>query len=388
VQRILIDITRLLYRRLKQKLPTGVDRVSIEYLRHYREVARAVLSFGPFCAVLSKTDSVRAFGLLLEPQANARWFLLKMVAKSILWRWTTRDVAEHFLFNTGHMGLENGQHAWMLRRLGVRPLYVIHDLIPLTHPEFCRPGEQVRHGRRMRTALTQSAGLITVSAHTLHTLQTFSQEHGIAMPPAVVAHLGLGIPPAKPSTRPLAQPYFVILATIEARKNHWLLLQLWRKLVEQHGEAAPKLIVIGQRGWECESVVDMLERCKQIKSHVVEMSRCSDAELVTLLHHAQALLFPSFAEGYGLPLTEALSLGAPVIASELSVFREIAGDIPDFADPLDGARWLFLIEQYSKENSEMRSAQIERMKHFRLSTWPEHLAIVDSFLNQIELSPK
>jgi glycosyltransferase involved in cell wall biosynthesis len=388
VQRILIDITRLLYRRLKQKLPTGVDRVSLEYLRHYQETARAVLSFGPFCAVLSKIDSARAFDILLDSRANSRAFLLKLVAKSILWRWTTRDVTGHFLFNTGHMGLENGQHAWMLRRLGARPIYVIHDLIPLTHPEFCRPGEQARHGRRMRTALTQAAGLITVSDHTLQALSAFAKETGIEMPPATVAHLGLGIAPTSPDTRPMERPYFVILATIEARKNHWLLLQLWRKLVEKHGELAPKLIVVGQRGWECESVVDMLERCRQIKAHVVEMSRCSDAELVTLLHHAQALLFPSFAEGFGLPLTEALSLGAPVIASDLSVFREIAGDIPEYVDPLDGARWQFLIEQYSEQNGVMRHAQLERMTHLRLSTWPEHLAIVDNFLDQIDQLPK
>jgi glycosyltransferase involved in cell wall biosynthesis len=389
VQRILIDITRLLYRRLKQKIPTGVDRVSLEYLRHYRGVARAVLSFGPFSAVLSDLDSARSFEVLLNPSGKATGFLLKLIFKAILWRWTTRDVKNHFLFNTGHMGLENENHAWMLRRLGARPIFVIHDLIPLTHPEFCRPTEYAQHTRRMRTALIHGTGLVAVSAHTLKTLETFSNDVKLTMPAAVIAHLGSGIPEhLPPGGRPFAQPYFVILATIEARKNHWLLLQIWRQLSEKLGHNAPKLIVIGQRGWECENVIDMLERCDQLKGHVIELSRCNDQELVTILHHAQALLFPSFAEGYGLPLIEALSLGAPVIASDLPTFRETAGDIPEFVDPLDGARWLSLIQEYAAPNSSMREAQIARMTRLRLTTWEEHLSTVDAFLEQLDAPRK
>src|SRR5436305_12196484 len=135
-----------------------------------------------------------------------------------------------------------------------------------------------------------------------------------------------------------------MLSTIEPRKNHWMILQVWRGLVELHGAAAPRLVIVGQRGWECENVLDLLERCESLRGFVLEKPACSDSELVTYLRHAQALLFPSLVEGYGLPLAEALSLGLPAIASDLPVVREIAADIPDHLEPLDALRSLQCIE--------------------------------------------
>jgi len=145
----------------------------------------------------------------------------------------------------------------------------------------------------------------------------------------------------------MTAPYFVVLSTIEPRKNHWFLLQMWRRLVETMGDSAPRLVIIGQRGWECENVAYMLERSEKLKGFVFEYSNCTDEELATYLHHAQALLFPSFAEGYGMPLVEALAFGVPVIASDLPVFREVAGEIPEYVDPLDGKRWAELVKEYT-----------------------------------------
>src|SRR6185295_19006242 len=117
---------------------------------------------------------------------------------------------------------------------------------------------------------------------------------------------------------------------------------------------------------------------------VIERSGCSDAELITWLHHAQALLFASFVEGFGLPLTEALSLRVPVIASDLAVFREIAGAVPDYAEPLDGMRWESLVRDYTRPDSPMRAAQLARMSDFRQTTWTQHFERVDQLLASID----
>jgi glycosyltransferase involved in cell wall biosynthesis len=185
----------------------------------------------------------------------------------------------------------------------------------------------------------------------------------------------------------MAHPYFVIVSTIEPRKNHWMLLQLWRHLAVSMGNNVPRLVIIGKRGWECENVVDMLERCQPLKGVVLEISSCSDSELITYLHHAQALLFPSFAEGFGLPLCEALSLSVPVIASDLPVFHEIADNVPDYADPLDGKRWEMLITDYAKPDSTLRAAQMSRMQAFAQTTWRQHFEIVDAMLSTLDATP-
>ena len=143
------------------------------------------------------------------------------------------------------------------------------------------------------------------------------------------------------------------------------------------GTSAPRLVLIGHRGWECENVVDLLERCQELNGVVIERSRCSDQELATYLQHAQALLFPSFVEGYGLPLAEALAHGVPVLASDLGVFRDIAGEVPEYMDPLDGRRWMELIVDYANLAGSLRSAQMSRVARFQSTTWARHFEIVD-----------
>lgn len=386
MSKILIDITRLLYRRLKGKFPTGIDRVSLEYISHYAPQARAVLSLGPFSARLSKHDSAKLFAALVDRTLPFTKIGLGAIAKAFLWRWImlAADVRGSYFFNTGHMGLEDKNYAWSLRRLGARPIVVIHDLIPVTHPEYCRPGERERHVTRMKCAITISAGIIANSQHTLNVLEDFGRRHRMPLPPCLVALLAGGIAEHALDARPITAPYFVILGTIEPRKNHWMLLQIWRRLVETMGKSAPKLVVIGQRGWECENVVDLLERTTQLKQSVIELPSCSDQQLATYLHHAQALLFPSFAEGYGMPVTEALSIGVPVIASDLAVFREIAGEVPDYIEPLDGKRWQDVIADYTSPQSSARAAQLQRINTFKPSTWEQHFQAVDQFLLRLE----
>ncbi|MEQ1518472.1 MAG: glycosyltransferase family 1 protein, partial [Usitatibacteraceae bacterium] len=214
-------------------------------------------------------------------------------------------------------------------------------------------------------------------------LSAFSQRIAQPLPPAVVAPLAAGWTSVAPGARKIKEPYFVVLSTIEPRKNHLMLLHLWRRMREELGANTPRLVVIGQRGWECENVVDLLERSEVLRGYVVELSRCDDYDLATYLHHAQALLFPSFVEGYGLPLIEALAAGVPVVASDLPVFREFAADIPEYADPLDPQRWLRLIKAYGESSSVLREAQLERIRTFSLPTWEQHFELLESLLSQL-----
>ncbi|TDQ92439.1 glycosyltransferase involved in cell wall biosynthesis [Paraburkholderia silvatlantica] len=263
---------------------------------------------------------------------------------------------------------------------GIRTVFMVHDLIPLTHAEYCRPNVDKVHRQRIHTALLHADGLITNSQDTLNVLAAEAKRAALPLPANVVARLAPAIIERTPHPAPIPGPYFVVLGTIEPRKNHWFLLQVWRRLVEKHGAAAPKLVVIGRRGWECENAIDMLDRCSYLQEAVIELHDCSDKDLRTWIQHSQALLFPSFVEGYGLPLAEALALGAPVIASDLNVFREIADDIPDYLDPLDGPGWIANVEAYAETASAARATQLQRIERFRAPTWGDHFEAVDEFL--------
>lgn len=240
----------------------------------------------------------------------------------------------------------------------------------------------------MNTMLRTGHGVIGISAATLAEFAANAATKGLPMPATTVALLAPAPLPAPAAQRPLEAPYFVMLGTIEPRKNHWLILQLWRRLIERLGAAAPRLVIIGQRGWLCENVVDLLERCELLEGFVFEKPGCSDTELSTWLHHSQALLFPSFAEGYGMPLAEALASGVPVIASDLPAFREIAGDIPEYVDPLDGRRWAELVSEYAHPQSLARRGQRQRMAGLVLPSWDAHFRQVEALMEQLRVAPK
>ena len=114
-------------------------------------------------------------------------------------------------------------------------------------------------------------------------------------------------------------------------------------------------MLVGQRGWETENVVDMLERCPALRGTVIEHNTLPDAEMVRLLKGARALLLPSFAEGFGFPLIEAFGLGVPALCSDIPALRETGGEVPEYLDPLDGPGWRAAILDYAAPGSPRRA---------------------------------
>ena len=383
---MLIDVTRLVHRAFKGMLPTGVDRVSNAYVSHYGRRAAALVRVARRWAVLGQRDSRRVFDALLDRGPRSARRLAWSIGHGIAW--PTGRSGHQLLINTGHSGLEHPSYSLEVRRRALLPLYFAHDLIPISHPEYSRAGEDQRHGRRLKTMFDTGKALIVNSQATRAAFANYASVHGLRLPECVVAPLAPAPMPHASDQVPLAQNYFVILGTIEPRKNHSLLLHLWRRLVEKLGNSAPKLVVIGQRGWECEQVVDLLDRCPILRGQVLQRPRCSDRELSTWLRHAKALLFPSFTEGFGMPLVEALALGVPVIASDLPVFREIAGAIPEYLDPLDGLAWQSAILDYSQPDGMRRHLQVERMRHYSAPTWSAHFEVVDQLIDRWHSRPE
>lgn len=383
MQEILIDITRLLHRFINKRLPTGVDRVSLAYIRHYGPVARAVFRHkgGKFVFRPAESATLFKWVLALGTTGSPKPTIYKGLIAGCL----MQNVENRFLFNTGHSGLESDAYIEMLREQKVRPLFMVHDLIPLTHPQFCRTGEKEKHFTRLKNAMQVASGIVCNSLATMEGLVSLCKEHSWSMPPTTVALLAPELPESAYTFRPVLKPYFVFVSTIEPRKNHLMILQLWLKLSKQMGDSTPRLVIIGQRGWGFGEVSALLESSPVLQNLVTEISTCSDSDMVNYLNHAQAMVFPSFTEGYGMPVVEALVLGVPVIASNLQVFREFAGDIPEYVSVERSDLWAKVITDYTSPDSCMRAAQMARMKYFKAPTWSSHFSKVDSLLEELTL---
>jgi glycosyltransferase involved in cell wall biosynthesis len=351
-------------------------------VRHFRGRAQALVRFRGTWIVLGLPGSCSIFDALLQPGPRSATVVRWTVGRGYALGWG-RAGTGLLLLNTDHSGLDNPAYAIRVRKRGLRSLFFLHDLIPITHPEYSRPQEAEAHGRRLQTMFTLGSGIVVNSNSTRQALAGYAATGRVELPACVIAPLAPVRLPPPAAARPIAARYFVVLGTVEPRKNHWMLLHLWRQLAEELGQAAPRLVVIGRRGWECEQVINLLERCEILRGLVIEKRACPDAALATWLHHAQALLFPSFVEGFGLPLLEALALGVPAIASDLAVFREFAGAIPDYLDPLDGPGWKARVLDYAQPESTLRRAQLARMNGFKAPTWESHFAIVEEMIGRI-----
>lgn len=380
-----VDVSRVLERMLKGRLPTGVDRVMLAYILRWGGVSQALIQKGNWRRVVPQRESRKLFDLMLMPPHDFNGRVWRQIGKALVPPWPSQLAADGLSFHLGQTGIESAGFAQWVQRSGQRPVFFVHDLLPLEHPEYFPVNHAPQHARRIEAMLRLGVALIANSDATREAITRFAHQRGLALPPMVTAALApaplqLG---ADADTPPLAGPYFVVLGTIEPRKNHLLLLNLWREMCTRGVAPMPKLVVVGQRGWECEQVVDMLDRCDTLRPHVLEVAGCSDADLARYLRHARGLLFPTFAEGYGMPLVEALSMGTPVVASRLPVFHEVAGDVPDYLSPIDGEGWLSTVLDYCSPEGHLRPAQLRRLQGYRAPTWDSHFDAVERLLGPL-----
>ncbi len=271
--------------------------------------------------------------------------------------------------NVGHTNLEpevfDAVHA-----AGGRAHVMVHDTIPLDHPRWQRPGSVARFEARMRAVSARADLAIYNSAVSRADGERHFARWG-RVPPGIVAHLGVTVAAPEPAALPpgldLARPYFVTIGTIEPRKNHALLLDVWQALAADGNP--PGLYVIGRRGW---NNADVFARLDARPAGVVELAGLSDGAMAALVSRARALLFPSLAEGFGLPPCEAALLGTRVLASDLPVIREVLGKLPIYATGGDMYSWLKTIRGLAGDRAEARSAWRAPGRAVALPSWQDH----------------
>jgi glycosyltransferase involved in cell wall biosynthesis len=286
---------------------------------------------------------VRAKPVTYQIPARARWYA-DVARRSVRHLRPATPQQGSLYLNVSHTGLGDPGVLGRIRAAGADPIVMVHDLIPIHHPEYCSPQAETRHLRRMRQIVDHAAHVISNSATTAQEFEAYARAQGERVPPVTV--IPLGLQPeflASPAPIHVERPYFICVGTIEARKNLAFLLALWRRLEERLHDRTPRLVLVGRRGWENEAVIDHLERSKTVLRLVLEICDLRDRDLARLVGGAAALLSPSFAEGFDLPVLEALALRTPVIASRIPVHEELAG-AATVVDPLDGPAWVAAIE--------------------------------------------
>lgn len=136
-----------------------------------------------------------------------------------------------------------------------------------------------------------------------------------------------------------SKPFAIFVSSIEIRKNHILLINVWRRLIQERGARVPNLLFIGRKLWRGDEVAAALDREPELRRFVHILDDVSDADLDWFYRNCQFTLFPSLYEGWGLPVAESLSFGKMCIAASDTSIDEIAPGLVELIDPYDFKAW-------------------------------------------------
>ena len=392
---ICLDLTRLLSR--TGLVHTGVDRVEWAYLEWCLSLKRPVFglvrsAFGYLLldragmafahthlrpADWGKPDLLSRFALKASPvrraaEADLRRQTIARATPSRLAKMLRANLpADTLYLNTGHSNLTRRVFGAFRSLETAQTVVLIHDMIPLDWPEYQRDGAVARFEKRMRIVAENADALICNSEQTKRDCEKHMGKFG-RMPPAIVAHLGVEMAALADVALPqIPTPYVITVGTIEPRKNHGFLLDLWERW-----EDPPHLLICGNRGWKNEYVFARLDAAKANGAAITELNGLEDAHLMGLIKGAKVALFPSLAEGYGLPQIEALSLGTPIICNDLDIYREVLAEFPVYAETSSAYVWRTEIEKLLRKDSDDFGRVDENQAQYIPPSWDAHFNLV------------
>lgn len=258
-----------------------------------------------------------------------------------------------------------------LKQAKVRLGIFVHDFIPLTHQEFIDSGLTLAFSRTMAEALPQVDFILTNSDHVTREAQRLRRHAKYPEVPVRTVALAHSYKNAVVSADKessdildeLAGREFVLcVGTMSAHKNQELLVNAWRLLLEQDIQVpVPVLVLAGRKGHDIERMMKFLHQTDYLNGHVQVIEEPSDEEVESLYKNCLFTAFPSFVEGWGLPVGESLARGKLCVASETASMPQVGGDFAIYIDPYnvrataDTVRQLILDrEEISRQEKRIR----------------------------------
>jgi glycosyltransferase involved in cell wall biosynthesis len=222
---------------------------------------------------------------------------------------------------------------------GLRFALLVYDLIPLRRPEWFDHGLVRLFRAWYDDILPLCDHIFAISRATAADVEALARERGLMLAgPAVPIPVGTGfgdVPaPQRTGRLPPDGSYALAVSTIEARKNHVLLFRVWRRLLEElPREQVPTLVFAGRIGWLVDDLMRQIANTDYLDGKLAVIENPSDGELAALYQGCRFTLFPSFYEGWGLPVTESMAFGKPCLIADRTSLPEAGGTLARRFDP-------------------------------------------------------
>lgn len=230
-----------------------------------------------------------------------------------------------------------------LRMRGLSIVLFIHDLIQWKHPDYFPVSSFRPFMRSLVEVLAVTDLILTHSTYVRGEIEQFLQDHMGFTLPVFAIPLATELPERTARTSPVDDAvaqiahddYVLCVGTIEVRKNHLYLLRIWERLAATMPSGLPKLVFVGKLGWEIDPLRAYVEQSGCEGRWLSILHEVSDADLALLYQNCLMTLYPSLAEGWGLPIGESLAHGKPCVASNGTSLPEVGGALVRYVDPLD-----------------------------------------------------
>jgi len=380
---MLLEVTRLLYRKTFNRPLSGIDRVNYSYVHYAKKSNWSLVIWNG-----------RSFRLLTKFEKNILFYnksnfidQVKFISTQFYFYFfsfvknTNLYLCKKIFINVSHYALDKNVFWSTLKKYNCYTVIFIHDLIPIENPKYTRKTQYQKHIRRVTNTLKFADQIIVNSNYTKKKLIKFSRRIQVINKNINSIYLGSdNFRKKKYIQKSDKIKYFICLGNIEKRKNYLLLLKVWQHLIKSNYQYLRKLIIIGNKGFGHQEFYNQFYSNLKISKYIEILPEQSDLQVQKYLKNAIALLFPTFTEGFGLPLVESLSLKIPVISSKLETFKEINGNIPEYISTNNFKKWLKVIKEYSRPNSLLRLKQVNRIKNYKINYWSDHFKKLSQIL--------
>ena len=392
---IVFDVSDLIQYFRNHRLPTGIQRVQIEVIS-IAIIYPSGRGRVRVCCFTESTDFWREvppadFLSLCELSSIDNDWRSPEWQDAMLSLEETMEASSNFQFATGALLINIGTSWWLQnyylyvreakRRSQIRYIPFVHDMIPILTPEYCVEG-LVQDFIGWAQGVYRHADFFFVNSEsTRRDLRRVGAALGYQLSDDVIHTVTLDAdyrktdvletdPEALAAHRLEPGRFVLFVSTIEARKNHLTIFDAWLTLIKEYGpDLIPRLVCVGSRGWLNDAVFAKLGNSQLLRDKVLIMSGVPDPELAQLYRHCLFSVYPSFYEGWGLPVTESLSYGKTAVVARSSSLMEAGGEFVDYFTPGNQAEVTTSLSRLIFDPAYREARELKIRQQFRPRSW-------------------
>ena len=266
------------------------------------------------------------------------------------------------------------------KKHGFTFIHIVHDMIPDRVPAFVVDGLPAVFRAYKRTIFRISDGLIINSESSKRDALAFMKANEITPPPIRVFRIADEAMSPKPTPRKGVTGEFMLsVGTIEVRKNHMLLYYAYKQGLRE-GKDLPPLVLVGRSGWLTDDLRYILEHDPEVKGRITLHYDVTNSELEWLYQNCLFTVWPSFYEGWGMPVAESLAHGKVTLSSDVSSMPEIAPRLLDLFSPYDSKECLDMMVKYLDKKVRVQKEREIRTR-YKATTWHDMYKQISDFMD-------